>query len=286
MMAEPQKKNAVAAFVALIAVGVVAAILVPMRFGVGGGGAPAAAEPTESTYAIAFGKDFLPQLASRDDLGISVVLAVDVSGSMSEPPASGGPPKYFQAAEAFARVVDVLERIARESPAGQSLKVGVLKFNEAVTPVLPLTDLDEAGIERLRGIVQDPTTFNPEGSTAIGLALETSVEWLSQSGTILRSAIVVTDGDNKTGVDPAWVLSAVYNNRNSASGSAWPVLTSSTLVSFIGFDIDAGRFAPLEKYGARVTAAADQAQLATALSDLLEADITKLESSDLGGGAK
>lgn len=249
----------------------------------GSGPAPAAlpaARPSEDSYALAFGEDFKPALASRDDLGISVVLAVDVSGSMSSAPATGGRPKYVQAAQAFSQVVDVLERLVRDSPPGQVLKVGVLKFNEEVHPVLPLTELDESGLALLRGLVQNPATFTPRGSTAIGLAIEKSVELLAQSGTILRSAIIVTDGENKTGVDPSWALSAVYNNRNTAATAEFPVATGSTLVSFIGFDVAAGRFKPLEKYGARVTSAADQEELAAVLSNLLEADITKLEASD------
>ncbi|MCX7024873.1 MAG: VWA domain-containing protein [Spirochaetes bacterium] len=239
----------------------------------------------EDGYVLAFDESFVPQLASRDDLGISVVLAVDVSGSMSGSPAGGGSPKYMQAATAFSQVVDVLERLVRDSPKDQVLKVGVLKFNAEATPVMPLTELDATGLRKLRALVRDPDTFYPGGNTAIGGALERSVEWLAQSGTILRSAIIVTDGENTAGIKPSWVLSAVYGNRNSASTEEYPVVTNSTLVSFIGFDVDAGKFTPLEKYGARVTAAADQAQLASVLSNLLEADITKLEAPTLGGDA-
>ncbi len=238
---------------------------------------------TEDSYSLSFGDSFVPQLASRDDLGISVVLAVDVSGSMSNPPASGGRPKYIQAAKALSQVVDVLERLVRDSPNGQILKVGVLKFNADVMPVMPLTELDASGLQRLRALVLDSTTFNPDGSTAIGDALAEGVEWLSQSGTILRSVIVVTDGENMTGAEPSWVLSAVYNNRNNANTPDYPVTTGSTLTTFIGFDVNTGQFQSLEKYGARITAAADQAQLASVLSNLLEADITKLEAPSLDG---
>ncbi len=249
---------------------------------------PPASPPaaSEDTYALRFGEGFVPQYASRDDLGISVVLAVDVSGSMSSPPATGGAPKYRQASEAFGQVVEVLARLVRDSPKDQIIKAGVLVFNGEVRPVFPLSVLDAAGLERLRSLLGNPETFRPEGSTAIGTALERGVEWLAQSGTILRSVIVVTDGDNRAGVDPSWVLSAVYNNRNTASTPDYPVSTGSTLVSFIGFDIDAGRFRPLERYGARVTSASDRAQLAAVLSNLLEADIRKLESADSAPGGK
>jgi len=236
---------------------------------------------SEASYRLEFSPDFKPLLASRDDLGISVVIAVDVSGSMADPPASGGKPKYLQAASALGRVVDTLERIAASAPEGQAIKVGLLKFNKDVSPLLPLTLLDRQGIARLRGILASPVALSPGGSTAIGDALGRAAEWLSQSGTILRSAIVITDGENVEGADPSWVLSAIYGNRNSASTPDYPVATNSILVSFIGFDIDAGRFAPLAAYGARVTSAEDQAELVRVLGRLLEADITRLEAPGL-----
>jgi hypothetical protein len=237
---------------------------------------------TEDSYVLKFGADFKPQQASRDDLGISVVLAIDCSGSMSDAPKTGGVAKYVQASTALERVVEVLGHLVKEAPKGQVLKVGILKFNDTVSEVMPLAIMDAAGIAKLDALVRDPSNFAPGGSTAIGMAVEQGVERLSQSGTILRSLIVVTDGQNMEGVAPAWALSAVYNNRNSASTPDFPVLTGSTLVSFIGFDIDSGVFQPLSRYGARIMSATNQSQLAEALSGLLEADVTKLEAPALG----
>jgi len=113
--------------------------------------------------------------------------------------------------------------------------------------------------------------------------LEEGVKMLSQSGTILRSLIIVTDGENTEGVEPPQVLSAIYANKNDKSTQDFPVSTNSTLISFIGFDVDSGYFDSFKSYGARVTSASNQAQLAASLSTLLEADITKLEAPELGG---
>jgi hypothetical protein len=254
------------------------------------GGIPTAASKaeraknSEAGYVLGFGPDFKPLLASRDDLGISVVLAIDCSGSMSEAPKSGGEAKYLEASKALGQVVEVLGRLVKEAPKGQVLKVGVLRFSDQVAEVLPLRVMDEEGIAQLASLVGDPANLAPGGSTAIGAAIEKGAEWLSQSGTILRSLIVVTDGDNRAGVEPSWALSAVYGNRNSASTPDYPVLTSSILVSFIGFDIDSGIFKPLAKYGARILSATNQGELAASLAGILEADITKLEAPALGGG--
>jgi hypothetical protein len=245
-----------------------------------------AAESGEEAYALSFSSDFNPALAMKDDLGISVVIAMDVSSSMSDPPASGGLPKYVQASGALMEVVKVLERLSRDSPPGQVIKGGLINFNEAARPVLPLTVLDAGGFAELRAIAADPSRFLPGGNTSIGGAIELGIEWLAQSGTILRSLIVVTDGENTAGLEPATALEAVYANRNSATSEDFPVSTSSNLVSFIGFDIGSSYFQTLSSLGARVGSAQDRAELAGALSSLLEADITKLEAPALDGGGK
>jgi Mg-chelatase subunit ChlD len=266
------------AIAAVVLVAVIAATIGSF----GRSGSRAADARGERDYAMDFGPDFKSFLASRDDLGISVVVAIDSSGSMADSPKSGGTAKYIQASAALGQVADLLERLAAGSPRGQVLKVGVLKFNSVVRELLPLTVMDEDGLALLRDIVLDPENFQPGGSTAIGATIENGVRALSQSGTILRSLIVVTDGENTAGVDPAWSLSAVYGNRNSASSTDLPVLTGSTLISFIGFDVDSDAFKRLSGYGPRIASATDQAQLARALSASLEADITKLETPAFG----
>jgi hypothetical protein len=242
------------------------------------------ARETEATYSLKFGDDFKPALASRDDLGICVELAIDVSGSMSDAPRSGGAAKYVQASQALSRVVGVLDRLVRNAPRGQVLKVGLVRFNQVVEELLAPTTMDAEGIARLARLVGDPKNLSPGGSTAIGDAIQLGAARLSQAGTILRSLIVVTDGENTSGTLPAWSLSALYGNRNSASTPDFPVYTSSILVSFIGFDVDSGTFEPMSRYGARVLSATDRSGLESALSGLLEADVTKLEAPALGGG--
>jgi hypothetical protein len=262
----------------IIALAAAAAIL---AISIASGKIAIAKPASEADYALDFGSDFKTSLASRDDLGISVVIAIDTSSSMIGPPKSGGEPKYRQASAALIAVVDLLDRLSREAPSDQVLKVGVLSFDENVREVMPLTRMDERGLADLRRTVGDPENFHPDNSTAIGEAVSRGVRDLSQSGTILRTLIIVTDGQNMQGTDPAWVLSAVYGDRNSAGKPGAPVVTSSILMTMIGFDIGLGYFASYEKYGARIASATDQAQLAAVLSATLEADITKLEAPSL-----
>lgn len=236
---------------------------------------------TEAGYVLQFGPDFKPGLASVDDLGIAVVLAVDVSGSMEDPPARGlQEPKYIQAARTLGQILDFLERLGKsDSMKGLVLKVGIIGFYAEVETIAPLTVMDQAGFAALRQIAANPQNFEPGGRTAIGLALERGAEMLAQSGTIFKSLIVVSDGENTEGVEPGDVLKAINENRNNRSTPDVPVSTRGTLTTFVGFDIDAGLFAPLSQIGARVSAAADQAELRQALEAVLMADISRLEKA-------
>lgn len=238
-----------------------------------------------ANYVLKFSPDFQPALSFRDDLGLAVVVAIDVSGSMGDRPATGPQvAKYIQASGALTEVLKVLEGlVASQKDGGLLVKLSLISFSDQVRVLLPATVLNRETLRSLEAYASEPDNFRPGGSTAIGAAVEKGTEILAQSGTIMRSLIVISDGENTTGVAPESVLDAVYGNRNSASTAEVPVTTSSTLVSFIGFDIDKAKFSGLAEKGARVTGAADQAELVAELKGLLEADITKLESAGPGG---
>jgi hypothetical protein len=228
-------------------------------------------------YSLRYSKGFKPGSSFVDDVGISIVLIQDVSGSMSEAPQSGGDPKYVQATGALLTVANFLEGlVARQKDL--PIKVSILKFSNEVSTVLPLTLMDKAGLAKLKEIASNPSNFAPNGGTAIGKAIEAGSEILSGSGTILKSMVVITDGANNASPDPRDVIEAIYGNRNAASTADIRVNTDTQLLSFIGFDVDNGQFGDYAKLGARVTATDDQAGLENSLKSLLEADITKLES--------
>lgn len=231
-------------------------------------------------YVLNFSKDFNPGANAVDDLGLSVVIAVDVSGSMADAPASGGDPKYVQASRALSGIVTFLETLSKDkSMAGLELKVALVSFYEEVQVLYPLAKMDEKALSSLRALLSDPNVLKPGGKTAIGKTLETGAEILAGSGTVMKSLIVVSDGENTAGTEPGQVLRAINENRNSASTVDFPVYTRGILASFVGFDVDSDFFSPLSEEGARVTSAADQAGLKKALTDILVADISKLEAA-------
>jgi Mg-chelatase subunit ChlD len=142
-----------------------------------------------------------------------------------------------------------------------------------------LIEMDETYFGDLKRIASRPDVFAPAGKTAIGDTLLAGAEILAQSGTIFKSLIIITDGENTSGENPANVLQAVVDNRNNKSTKDFPVLTSDILVSFVGFDIESDAFASLGKIGSRVTSAASKTALNESLKNLFLADITKLEAN-------
>lgn len=226
-------------------------------------------------YILNFGDDFETGRNFIDDFGISISLVVDVSGSMYDPPATGGDRKYIQAARALATVTDYLEALTASQP-DLKIQVALFRFSSGVESLLPMTPMNADGLAQLRSLAT-PETLSPDGGTAIGKAIEAGATALAQSGTIFNSLIIVTDGENNGEPDPFQAIAALYSNRNTATTMDTTVTTATQLLSFIGFDIDSPQFQTFHEMGARVMSAGNQEELETSLKALLEADITKLE---------
>src|SRR6478609_733530 len=79
-----------------------------------------------SGYVMDFGNDFKAGMNSVDDFGISIVIVMDTSGSMSEVPSSGGRSKYVQSMWALDTVERYLETVAAKYP-DMKVQVGLAK---------------------------------------------------------------------------------------------------------------------------------------------------------------
>jgi hypothetical protein len=234
--------------------------------------------PFEGTsgYILQFDKEnFKTGLNAVDDFGISVVIAMDVSGSMADSPRAGGEPKYIQATKALNTVANYLEGLAQKQK-DLKIRVCLIRFSGGVDIVLPLTTLDVNGVAKLNEAI-NPKNFRPDGSTAIGKAMEVESEILAQSGTIFNSMIIVTDGENNRDPDPRDIMKAVYSNRNNITTDDYTISTSTQMVSFVGFDVQSSQFEEFRSLGARIASADSQAEIEAGLKSFLEADITKLE---------
>jgi Mg-chelatase subunit ChlD len=242
---------------------------------------PAAAEaPKPATYTLKFSPAFNPGDNYVDDLGLSIVIAVDCSKSMAEAPASGGEAKYLQTRATLLRVLDYAQSLqGAKAMSGMKLKLGIIAFDSELREVFPLREMGAAAYREARAsLANSEKSLEPGGKTAIGLALERGTELLAQSGTVLKTLVVITDGENTVGPDPLSALNAINEDRNSASRPGLPVRTAGTLVRCVGFDVQGGLFAAWEAEGARVYETKDRPELEKALRGLIAADISRLEA--------
>jgi Ca-activated chloride channel homolog len=120
----------------------------------------------------------------------TVMLAVDVSGSMA---ATDVQPSRIEAARQAAR--SLIEQLP-----GQA-RVGLISFNAQASVVAPLT-------RDHRSVEDALQSLSPGGGTAIGDALQLSVQQLVQNGGSGSNRppemiVLLTDGSSNTGIPPA-----------------------------------------------------------------------------------
>ena len=205
----------------------------------------------DNRYVLKFSDNFKKGLATEDNLGLSILLAVDCSGSMYDMPKDGSSryAKYILASQSLYEIVSFLESFYNDNlkKDGTILKIGIIKFDNEVSNIFDLREMNERNFEELKKITSESYNFMPRGSTAIGKALERGAEVLSQSQTIFKSLILITDGENTDNPKPEKVLSAIVEDRNNKSTEDFPIFTNSILVSFVGFDIGSYIFEDLAK---------------------------------------
>jgi hypothetical protein len=208
----------------------------------------------------------LPVLASAQDARIALAIVYDTSGSMKESvrDGSGRPsPKYVVANRALDAVVNRLQAFqAKQSAgAGKGIRAGLFIFEgNGAKEAVKFGPFDP---EALHGWAKSFT--NPNGPTPLGAAVEAAGHALLATDAEARHVLVITDGINTAGPDPATVI--VGLNKAAERKNA------GLFFHFIAFDVNANVFAPIKKQGATVVAAANEKQLNDQLEFLLEEKI-------------
>jgi Mg-chelatase subunit ChlD len=189
--------------------------------------------------------------------GLAAVVLVDVSGSMHDR-IRGEQRRKIEAAQAAAiDLVGAFTRYAAAHPDTPVL-VGVHEFSAragapAAREVIPLgkpDPLTAAGAIR---------AMKTGGGTPIGEAMAVARLALDRSGLKRRHLLVVTDGENTDGADPALVASVLEKQPEDAKASLY----------FVAFDVDAETFTPVKKAGALLLSAKSGAELAATFDELL-----------------
>jgi len=206
-----------------------------------------------------------PQLSlGADEDGIALAIVYDTSGSMKEPvPTADGKraAKWIIGNRALEQIIQRVQKFATNSIPPRTIHAGLYIFRgtgsaEAVkfAPWNAMAMLD--------WVKQYP---GPNSGTPLGATIDLASRALLKSNFTQKHILVVTDGINTAGPDPAMVVLRI-NKASESKGS--PIF-----IHFVAFDIDAKVFAPLKKLGVTVVGAADEKQLGQQLEFILEEKI-------------
>ena len=224
--------------------------------------------PSVLVFAIfvLLGPGLLRASATDDEDGVALGILYDTSGSMKDmvPNNSGSrSPKYVIANHALMAIVKQIQVFTTNGATGDPRKVdaGLFTFQgEGAKPVVKLGAFDAAAIQKWT------TDFHtPKGGTPLGNALRSVAISVLNSPMPRKHILVITDGMNTVGPDPAKVLPAI--NRSAEKKQ------SAVFVHFIAFDVDAKIFDLVKRQGATVAAAADEKQLDSQLDFILQNQI-------------
>ena len=214
---------------------------------------------------ILLGPGSLPVSAADDD-GVALGILYDTSGSMNEPvPNSHGSssPKYIIANRAVLAIVNQIQTFTTNGVSGAPRKVDVGLFTfskDGAKEVVKLGPFDPGAIQNW------VTNFSkPTGGTPLGNALRTVSQSVLNSPMPRKHVLIITDGMNTVGPDPAGILPLV--NRSAAKKQ------TPLFVHFVAFDVKASVFDGVKNQGASVASAADEKELNSQLDFILQNQI-------------
>jgi len=219
---------------------------------------------TLSTLAAVVATPF--QLMAAQEDGVALAIVYDTSGSMKEQVRDRNgklSPKYVIANRALEAISKRIQTFATNATTGgpRTIHAGLFVF-------------DGTGAKQaVKFGPFEASTFQswaqrfaaPEGGTPLGNALTAAGQAVLNSGLPRKHVLVITDGINTVGPDPAAVmprltqLAAQKQNRLS--------------VHFVAFDVNAKVFDGVKKLGATVVGASDEAQLESQLEFILQKKI-------------
>ena len=216
--------------------------------------------------------------AEGGDEGIAIAIVYDTSGSMNDPVMDGPgrtAPKFRIASRALTAIVDRLQAVAAGSAGGPPRKLEAGLFVFQGTRAAEAVKFGPFNAEALRDWMKNFSA--PAGATPLGAAVELAGRTVLGSRLNHKHVLVLTDGMNTAGPDPATVLPEL--NRAATRQN------TGVSFHFVAFDVDAGAFARVKKQGATVLGAADAKQLNTQLEFILAEKIL-LEADEPAAGAK
>ena len=205
------------------------------------------------------------QAAVEEGLGAAVAILVDTSGSMKEPAPGDSRAKFQVAQEAIEAMLDATDAFVAKRP-DFPIKIGIYSFSSGVRTLRSIQPYDRAAIRATLANLP-----RPGGGTAIGDAMREARPDLYRAGVFRKYLLVVTDGENTSGRDPADVARDIFRKSEGA-----------VQVYFVAFDTSPEKFAFLKEAGGDVIGAGTGVELRRALDGIYQGKIL----AEAGGGEK
>jgi Mg-chelatase subunit ChlD len=194
--------------------------------------------------------------------GLAAAILIDTSGSMNRTTRdSGDQTKIAVARRAAMDLVDQFARYAADHK-DEPVQLAIYEFSsrdgrEDVRAVVPMGPPDRDRAEAaIFGMLA-------EGGTPIGDAMVVGKRALDATGLARRHLLVVTDGENTDGLNPADVTAGIGRRPVDERPSIY----------FVAFDIAASRFNRVKDAGGLVLGAATGKELGDTLDSLLRGRI-------------
>ena len=207
----------------------------------------------------------LQSVAAPDD-GVALAIVYDTSGSMKEQVRDRNgklSPKYVIANRALEAISRRIQTFATNTTTGgpRTVDAGLFVFDgSGAKQAVKFGPFEAAAFQRwAQGFSA------PQGGTPLGNALAAAGQTVLNSGQARKHVLVITDGLNTVGPDPAAVMPRL---RQSAEQKQ-----NRLSIHFVAFDVNAQVFDGVKKLGATVVGASDETQLNSQLEFILQKKI-------------
>jgi len=198
-----------------------------------------------------------------ETFGVAITILLDTSGSMGDPVPGGARTKDSAARDAIESMLKATGEFTSAHP-DRKVRVALMHFAGTVSIDLPITDYDPAKVKL--ALERIPS---PGGRTAIGDSLDEARRELYRSGCMSKHILVITDGENTTGVEPEDMAREIHRRSDSR-----------VKLHFVAFDTDPKKFRFLEDIGGTLLSAKGEAQLEAALKEIYEDKILAEEAAE------
>lgn len=205
-------------------------------------------------------------VCANGEAAVALGIVYDTSGSMKESVQDASrkrSPKYLVANRALEAVIDRLAAFQAKGSAAEpkTIQAGLFIFDgNGAREAVKFGAFDA---EALRNWAR---SFNrPNGPTPLGAAVQAAGRAVLTSNANARHLLVITDGINTAGPDPASVIAALNKEGEQKNRTVF--------FHFIAFDVSATVFGSVKREGATLVGAADEQQLKSQLEFILEEKI-------------